>query len=113
MYAIVAYGPNGIEIPCVFFNTIEEALKYVDDARKGREKEIGNWKQGLGRKTNLPFWQFDVKNVHHTPEEKQGWANNSFLGKFFTSYYGGCGDVGAFHLKEIPFGRPWLSWSLD
>lgn len=86
-FAIVAYGPNSVCLPCLFFKTREEAEGVLDNCptldRKGQ-----SWYCNRG---------FDLEATR----------------TFFTSYYGGCGGVNAFRVVELKENTPMFVWDLD
>jgi hypothetical protein len=95
MVALIANGPNGLEVPCMFFNTEKEAVDYLKD-------------NGVTPNEWLP------QHVYHEPrEDEKGNRLPIFWDAFFKSYYGGCGDVDSFSIKEIEVGKPLLRWDLD
>lgn len=97
--ALIAHGPNDLQVPCMFFNTLEDAAQYLTN--HGVEKS--------------EKWGYEIPNsaYHQHQEDDEGNRLPSFWDAFFTSYYGGCGDVDSFSIKEIEIGKPTLRWDLD
>lgn len=89
MVAIIAIGSNDIQVPCLFFNTKEEAKEFL--ISKGCD---------------------DRHSWFPVPEEKQD-TRSQWWEDFFTSVYFGCGGVYSFRIKEIEIGKPLVCFDLD
>jgi hypothetical protein len=93
-FAIVAYGPNDLPLPCLFFSSKKAAEKILDEC------------DGLTRSVSeLSLWLCTKdKGLDDHPEIAQ---------KFFTGYYGGCGGVWGFKIHELQENTPMFAWDLD
>lgn len=83
LFAIVGVGPNDVEMTAMICASKEEAEAEI----VLRGAEPGKF----------------------IPEEKAEEVGS----KFFTSYYGGCGDADKYVVREISLGVPFASWDLD
>jgi len=84
---IIAHGPNEVAVPCMLVESKEHGAKLLDELF-GPPNKHGHW---------------------HCHERK----DHDKIASFFTSYYDGCGGVGAFSLKVIPVQTAFVPWSLD
>lgn len=122
--AILALGPNDIEIPCLLFDSEEEAHNYL--------KSRGGTPMRIDRRPTGKFHPNDL-NVELTsfvivpdpggntyfctkPDDlKEGWVDigGDKILDFVTDYYGGCGEISAFKVVSVPLGKPFVGWDLD
>lgn len=104
---VIAYGPNEVEIPLLAFASADDAHAYM---------------QKLGFVVNEEYPDtysevlVDGKKVQaYNFLEDLDYDDKTFLPLLFKdgNYYGGCGEAGAFSVKEIEFGQPIVGWNLD
>ena len=103
MYIVVALGPNDVEVPCLWFSTREVALDYLLPL--------------LGPPDGGPdCWaNFDLEPKYN-PAKKgtdDEYDRSPLIPKFFTGYYGGCGECWCFTLKEVAEATPFVRFDLD
>ena len=108
MFAIIAQGPNRVKIPCLFFETEEDARDYMDNIGIV-EDEDGLYKEDVDG--TIVYHLLRTYNADRN--ERDGYEDSQFADHFFTSYYGGCGAVSRFEVVEIPYGEPIVPFSLD
>jgi len=92
-------GSNELAIPCMVFLSFEAGMEYVS-AILGQPNEqeeedgcrVACWTDG------------NIEGLLEDDEIAQ---------KFFTHYYGGCGECWGFELAEVEFGKPLVPWNLD
>ncbi len=99
VYAICALGPNDLTIPCLFFRKFTDAKEYLGEAGCTWSNKWGAYMVP----ENIPSWYKDENGDTVFP----------FWNKFFTWYYGGCGEVYGFSIKPIPAETPTIRWDLD
>lgn len=96
MYQIIALGPNRLQVPCLFFKCKEQAEEFLKIAgcKADKTKDIYN-------NNILNTWFVPTTN------------NRKWWERFFTSYYGECGEVWGFIIQPIEIGKPFIPWDLD
>lgn len=120
MFTIIASGPNNIQVPCMFFNTENDACKYIEDAfaefnvsdcLRRSEKEYDKF-------LNTECITYTFTEGELFDRGKNGYDEDLDLpdrlcSKFFTYYYGGCGECYAFSVVEVKIGVPMVKFDLD
>lgn len=105
MKVAVLYFPasNEVTIVSMIFASLEDGLKEVERLT-GLKME---WNE-KGKEYRLNLYDF-INN------ETEQWVDDdaSHARKFFTSYYGGCGEAGWAALKEVEYGKPLFAFNLD
>lgn len=105
--ALVAFGPNSVQQICVLFDSMEQGLEYVKEHLGKDRIEI------------TPRKHLNVDGMYIYPNNSlvedlyEGNQDEVNISAFWTSYYGGCGGVGAFFLADFPTSAPLIRWDLD
>ena len=106
MFAIIASGPNDIQVPCLFFET-ETASKEFLTSKGLKEQTYKDTKGNEYSQWLVPeFEEYVRDHGEDGPEE-------IFFYAFFNHYYSGCGGVYSFSINEIELGKPIVGWDLD
>ena len=95
MVGLFGIGPNSVEIPCMLFESMEKAQLFVHNSLSEDSYSERKSKKGI------TFFEIDedyLSEVGH---------------KFFTSYYGGCGEIYSYELREVEFETKLVRFSLD
>ena len=98
---LIAQGPNGIEIPCRLFKTMDDGRTYCDK---------------LFAKLNVTLKIINSTSVYYSVDLEEEWekyGNNDISEELFTRFYYGCGGVYGMTLKEVPFNTQFVKWDLD
>jgi hypothetical protein len=109
---LIALGPNSVEVPCRLFPDMATALARCTELfGRGptRTNKDGSYQWGYDKET-----KWDICKLLESREDARGDMEESPLTKqLFTHYYGGCGEVGAFDLKAVPFDSTFVGFDLD
>lgn len=130
IYCLIAKGPNSIKVPCLFWTDFEVAKQrcfdLLGDPSFSQKMEWMIFKEEYdkeNKETNFfiyPETSFDSFPINYS--ERGGWHKiqennpNKKVVKssmFFTSYYGGCGEINSFELKAIEEDTPSVPFNLD
>jgi hypothetical protein len=113
---------NDVEIVSMVFPSFEAGVEYVKTALAGVEpKEQGEYsfnfdevpdyylakykaKDGM----RYAYWKVNLENEDEKTEEE-----NPLSDKFFTGYYGGCGECDSIYIEEVNFAVPLVAFNLD
>lgn len=105
MFCLVAIGANSMKIPTIFFNSRQEVTDFLE------ENDVPNpgadyfrTTEGGDKKAPIDFY----KVVDETVDEEI-----PFISLLVNGYYGGCGEIFAFEVKEVITGKPMFGWDLD
>lgn len=90
---IIGHGANDFEIPCMVFENVELASKFLTEV-------------------------FGLPNITRKGEEWWGSYNEDEMGELseqhiFESYYGGCGGIDYYTIRVVNFGQKICGFSLD
>ncbi len=101
MFAIIAEGPNGLEIPLLVMET-------QIDAEQRIEEFPGKW-QGAHYYLDDDF--AEVEGMYRTEDDECV----PLYSRLFKNgnYYSGCGGVYRLSVRPITFGEPLVGWDLD
>lgn len=124
--ALVADGPNGVKIPIMFWTDAELAKQ---DCSKLLGEPTSNCYWWVYRETHeeddtvfliIPasLLGTEPQNPYapNAREERELFSlkcNRVPSKSVVTSYYGGCGEIGSFTLKEFDEGKPCIQFNLD
>lgn len=107
---VVALGPNDVEVPCLLFEKKGEAetylMKHLESFDRAGDRFV------LTGRTMGHFDAFFDRHGHaiYDPDPN---LSASVTAKFFTDYYGGCGPVWAFEIREVEYKTPFTVFNLD
>ncbi len=101
MFAIIAEGPNGLEIPLIVMETHTDAEQRI-------EEFPGQWE---GDCYYLDDDFAEVEGKYRTEEDDCV----PLYARLFKDgrYYSGCGGVNCLSIRPIIFGEPLVGWDLD
>ena len=99
-FAIVGIGCNSQETPALVFKTEMDAADYL--ISNGMSPKKYTWEDNSRILYHIP------SNVGEGSDEHEG-----FFAKFYTTYYGGCGEIDSFEIRPIHFGKPFAVHDLD
>lgn len=102
-YMIIGLGGNNVEVPTLLFPDKETAKAYL-------EYNLGVPVIGDGAKVPVRF--FDPDHEELTDEDLEADVDPRW-GKFFTHYYGGCGECFGFVIRPVEYGVPITGFDLD
>lgn len=92
MVGLFGIGANDFETLCMLFESMEKAKKFCADAFSDGGCEA------MSDNTSFYVDEDSLSEVGH---------------KFFTSYYGGCGEIYSYELREVEFETKLVKFSLD
>jgi hypothetical protein len=78
---VVALGENNVAVPCLMFATVLEAREFLE-YRYGPADYFGQ------------YGPVTPGDMHYSSSD------------YFTTYHNGCGDIEAFEVREVKFGKP-------
>lgn len=116
MWALIALGPNDIEIPCLIFNKVAEGRRYCQQAfgRPGKRLMLPELIYQWELKEEEVNWGKNIPiGKNYSPGDEVVAYNKSILSKLFTRYYGRSGEASIYLLRKIPTGKPFIGWNLD
>lgn len=103
---LIALGYNELQIPCIFFDNMEEGKAWC--AAQGL---TSTHPQGDGE---VYYNKLNGEDVDRALDEVDPHTEERELARrFFTHYYGGCGECYGFRLQEVALGTPFLAFDLD
>jgi hypothetical protein len=94
------------DMAIMLFKTKEEAYAKLESC--------GNLLTMKKNKSGNTYWELnqDVANGDDDSEEDSE-EGNSGIDQLLISYYGGCGEIDNFYVREISYGEKFASWDLD
>lgn len=105
MWVAIGLGPNDVAVPCLWFHLRGRGEEYISNylgEPDTQTKKATTWDTGDGE-------VFEKKYNEETEE----YTNNKATGKFFTKYYGGCGECYRIVLQEVEEATPFVPFDLD
>lgn len=117
--AVIALGPNSLSVPCLFYQSVGDAIKdftenrgFVDSDFK--QKDSGIYIGTRAGKDLCDLFDRELTDEEHAvDDEREEGSPDPVTFGIFTSYYGGCGGVGGFVIKELLLGQACVDWDLD
>jgi hypothetical protein len=93
---LIAKGPNNVEVPCMLFESLDNAVVYCDELfapYKRIEKDDGTIRYNI-----------DIEAMDNCDILSE---------RIFTNWYYGCGAPYPFVLKQVAFATPFVGFDLD
>lgn len=129
---LIGKGPNNVEVPCMLFSDLHDGTEYLASCGlkytsthldQGRNQEIvfdleedcvldmdllrNKIKETMIQKCGSRF------NTESFDQDGEREVKEMIPELFYTDYYGGCGEVWQFVLKEVPIRTPFVGFDLD
>ena len=105
IWVLIGLGPNDVNIPCLWFSTKAAAYAYISPILGEPDRE-NSWT--LETKINGRF-----KSLFGPSEVNGDWVESPVTKKFYTNYYGGCGECYRVELREVEEATPFVGFDLD
>lgn len=100
-WALVGLGPNSVEITSLVFSSLEKALETLIPLL------------GPLAVADRHYWRVPELNNDYDEEADRDTDKQVWFKRFYTHYYGGCGECYAFELREVIEGQPFNAFDLD
>lgn len=103
--ALIAMGPNNVEIPCMIFPDMESGISYCDN---------------LFAKYTAKKSKHETKNIvtyfvylEDYDSEEDKFEKDTISRTLFNQHYYGCGGPGPFVLQPVSFSKKFVNFDLD
>jgi hypothetical protein len=108
-WTLIGLGSNNVEITSLIFGSKETALETLIPlfGEPNLKKRDPYDKDSL----KVLFWE--APSFENEKGEDGNYHNSELVKKFYTNYYGGCGECWAFILVEVEEGKPFAQFDLD
>lgn len=113
-WVLVGLGPNSVEVPCMVFSSLEALLAKVVPIL-GEPKKYKKSTGYFAREEGMLYWNVDFESVENKDDDDDDSYGDDYnlSMKFYTGYYGGCGECYRLEVREVTEGKPFVGFDLD